>query len=55
MIKEFKCTICGQVMDQKYLSMKNWNIDGLLCGKCYSKKIFEHYPGKHVRVNTSDS
>lgn len=55
MIKEFKCTICGQAMDQKYLPMKNWNVDGFLCGKCYSKKISEHYPGKHVRVNLPDS
>jgi len=34
--------------------MNDWKINGLLCGKCYSKKIFEHYPGKHVRVNLSD-
>jgi len=34
--------------------MENWKIDGHLCGKCYSKKISEHYPGEHVRVNLSD-
>lgn len=33
--------------------MKQWNIEGPLCGKCYSKKIFEYYPGKHVRVDLS--
>jgi hypothetical protein len=31
--------------------MKEWEIEGLLYGKCYSKKIGEHYPGEHVRVN----
>ncbi|MGQ0375904.1 MAG: hypothetical protein ACT4OW_00150 [Nitrososphaerota archaeon] len=55
MIKEYKCVICGKEMDQKYLPMKEWKMDGFMCGKCYSKKIFEYYPGKHVRVNTSDS
>lgn len=31
--------------------MKEWKIEGPLCGKCYSKKIDEHYPGEHGRVN----
>jgi hypothetical protein len=22
-----------------------------MCGKCYSKKVHEHYPGEHIRVN----
>jgi hypothetical protein len=22
-----------------------------MCGKCYSKKVHEHYPGDHIRVN----
>lgn len=39
-------------MDHKYMPMKDWEIGGLLCSKCYSKKIAEHYPGKHERVNT---
>ena len=34
--------------------MKDWGIEGILCGKCYSKKISDHYPGEHVRVNLSD-
>ena len=41
-------------MEYKYSPMENWKIDGHLCGKCYSKKISEHYPGEHVRVNLSD-
>jgi len=30
--------------------MKEWGISGALCGKCYSKKISEHYPGSHERT-----
>jgi len=25
-----------------------------LCGKCYSKKLSEFYPGDHERVNLSE-
>jgi len=35
--------------------MKDWNIDGPLCGKCYSKKLSEHYPGDHAKINVSDN
>jgi hypothetical protein len=38
-------------MEHKYLPMKGWDVSGSMCGKCYSKKISEHYPGEHVRVN----
>ena len=31
--------------------MKEWNIDGMLCGNCYSKQLHEYYPGDHIRVN----
>jgi len=55
MIKEDKCVLCGKATEQKYLPMKEWKMNGFMCGKCYSKKIFEYYPGKHVRVNLSDS
>jgi hypothetical protein len=34
--------------------MKQWNMEGFICGACYSKKISEHYPGKHARVNIYD-
>ncbi|HXW02611.1 MAG TPA: hypothetical protein VD828_04495 [Candidatus Nitrosotenuis sp.] len=46
-----KCVLCNGPMDHKYLGMKDWNIQGPMCGKCYTKKISEHYPGQHVRVN----
>ena len=46
-----KCSICKGVIVNKYSAMPNWNIKGAICGKCYSQKIFEHYPGEHVRVN----
>ncbi|MGQ0771473.1 MAG: hypothetical protein ACT4NT_01685 [Nitrososphaerota archaeon] len=48
---EIKCVLCNGTLAQKYLPMKDWDVKGFLCGKCYTKKISEHYPGKHVRVN----
>jgi hypothetical protein len=46
-----KCKICSGKIELCFKPMKEWEIEGLLCGKCYSKKIGEHYPGEHVRVN----
>jgi len=46
-----KCVICSGKIELRFKPMKEWEIEGLLCGKCYSKKIGEHYPGEHVRVN----
>jgi len=34
-----KCTLCGGSIEQVFLPMKEWGIDGPLCGKCYSKKL----------------
>ena len=48
-----KCVVCGGDIDQVYVAMKEWGIDGHLCSKCYSKKLSEFYPGDHVRVNLS--
>ena len=48
------CSLCNEAIQVKYLPMKEWKIAGQLCGKCYSKKISEFYPGEHVRVNLSD-
>ena len=49
-----KCTFCGGSIEQVFLPMKEWGMDGCLCGKCYSKKLAEFYPGKHERVNLSE-
>ncbi len=46
-----KCAICGEKIQLQYKSMDEWGIEGSICGKCYSKKLSEHYPGEHVRVN----
>ena len=35
----------------RYTPMKEWEISGTICGDCYSKKLSDHYPGDHVRVN----
>ena len=46
-----KCALCNEQVDFRFNPMKEWGIDGIICGKCYSKKIDKHYPGDHVRVN----
>ena len=52
--KEEKCSLCYGPIKIKYFPMEIWKINGVLCGNCYSKKISEHYPGEHVRVDLSD-
>ncbi len=49
--KKESCIICGEKIELHYKPMEEWGIEGTLCGKCYSKKLGEHYPGEHVRVN----
>ena len=49
--KKYTCTLCGNKDELHYNPMKEWNIDGILCGDCYSKKLHEYYPGDHIRVN----
>ena len=46
-----KCAICSGKIELHYSPMKEWGIEGSICGKCYSKKIQEYYPGEHIRVN----
>lgn len=46
-----KCIICDEKIEFRFNGMEEWGIKGPLCGKCYSKKIHEHYPGDHARVN----
>ena len=46
-----KCAICSGKIELHYNPMEEWGVEGMICGKCYSKKIDEHYPGDHVRVN----
>ena len=46
-----KCVICGETSKLHYNPMEEWRIEGSICGNCYSKKIQEHYPGEHARVN----
>ena len=48
-----KCKICSGEIQKTYMPMEEWKMEGPLCGKCYSKKISEQYPGDHVRVDTS--
>ncbi len=49
--KKDKCVICSELLELHFKAMEEWGIEGTLCGKCYSKKLNEHYPGEHVRVN----
>jgi|TARA_B110000263_G_scaffold180359_1_gene157976 hypothetical protein len=46
-----KCSICNEKIELRYKPMKEWSIEGTLCGKCYSKQVSKHYPGEHTRVN----
>jgi len=41
-------------MEHTYKPMKEWKIDGTLCGDCYSKKLSDFYPGEHVRVDLTE-
>ena len=49
--KKEKCVICNETVGFRFKAMEEWGIEGTLCGKCYSKKVDEHYPGDHIRVN----
>ena len=33
-----KCAICSGKIELRFKPMDEWGIEGLLCGKCYSKK-----------------
>jgi len=46
-----KCVICSEKVQLHFRAMDEWGIEGTLCGKCYSKKLDEYYPGEHIRVN----
>jgi DNA-directed RNA polymerase subunit RPC12/RpoP len=48
---KYKCTICSDEIAIHYNPMKEWSIDGVLCGDCYSKKLSDFYPGEHARIN----
>jgi len=48
---KYKCEICSEETSMHFIPMKEWSIDGVLCGDCYSKKLGEFYPGDHIRVN----
>lgn len=50
-----KCKACSGEIDRTYMPMEEWGVEGPLCGPCYSKKISEHYPGDHVRIDTGKS
>ena len=51
MVPDDKCKLCNKSMEHVFMPMKEWKIDGTLCGDCYSKKISDFYPGEHVRVD----
>jgi len=49
-----KCVLCNGIIKTSYVPMKQWKIEGNICGECYTKKISEFYPGEHVRMDLSD-
>ncbi|MGI0037260.1 MAG: hypothetical protein ACRD99_02740 [Nitrososphaera sp.] len=39
-----KCTLCGtELTSFKYRPMPQWNLNGMLCGQCYDRRLLEHY------------
>ncbi len=41
---KIKCNTCNnEILDFKYLPMKEWNISGNLCSKCYSEYLTQYY------------
>ncbi|MCY3854647.1 MAG: hypothetical protein OXF28_04230 [Thaumarchaeota archaeon] len=52
-MRKYKCKICQEDTIYKYVPMKQWklDVDCILCGKCYSRRIHEYYPGKHKKIN----
>ena len=47
-----KCTQCDQdVGATPYNPMPEWKLEAPLCGRCYSSKLEEFYPGEHIRTN----
>ena len=38
-----RCASCGNTMTFRYRPMPEWNLQGDLCGVCYSQKLTEHY------------
>ena len=51
LVSKEKCVICNEKVQLRYKPMEEWEIEGTMCGKCYSKKVHSHYPGEHTRVN----
>jgi len=54
MKSDIRCVLCNGIIKTNYAPMKQWKIEGKICGECYTKKILEFYPGEHVRMNLSD-
>ena len=54
MTQKDNCVLCDENMDQYYIPMKEWHVDGHVCGKCYSKKIAAVYPGRHASALLAD-
>jgi len=46
-----KCTICSEETSIYFNPMKEWMIEGVLCGDCYSKKLSDYYPGDHAQLS----
>lgn len=46
-----KCTICSKEISIYYNPMEGWELEGVLCGDCYSKKISDYYPGDHAQIS----
>jgi hypothetical protein len=44
MADETKCALCGVELGSfKYRPMDKWNLSGMLCSRCYDKRLTDHY------------
>ena len=56
MSNDTKCSICNnQISVFRYKAMGQWNIQGYLCGDCYSKKLIEHYIPEYIPTKEDSS
>ncbi|HET8857939.1 MAG TPA: hypothetical protein VFT83_01240 [Nitrososphaeraceae archaeon] len=56
MPNDTKCSICNnQISVFRYKAMGQWNIQGYLCGDCYSKKLIEHYIPEYIPTKEDSS
>ena len=56
MRNDTKCSICNnQLSIYRYKTMSQWDIQGYLCGNCYSKELLAYYNPAYVAAKVDNS